>query len=284
MKLGIFAKTFNRPTLEETLDAIAGHGLRQVQFNLVCAGLPTLPERIEAGLCARIRSAFQSRHLTMAAVSGTFNLIDPDPSKRQAGLDRLRVLIEAAPDLETNLITLCTGTRDPQNMWAAHPENCSEGAWSDLLHSIETALGVAEARHVTLGIEPELANVVSSAAKARRLLDNFGSPYLKIVMDPANLFPAGQISRMQEIIGEAFELLGKDIRVAHAKDLSADGRAGQEAAGTGLLDYDYYIGQLSHYRYEGPLILHSLAESQVNRSLQFLKERMAQRHAQVTAP
>jgi sugar phosphate isomerase/epimerase len=45
MQIGIFAKTFTRPTLAETLDAIAAHGIRCVQFNMSCAGLPTLPER-----------------------------------------------------------------------------------------------------------------------------------------------------------------------------------------------------------------------------------------------
>ena len=43
MQIGIFAKTFVRPTLDATLDAVAAHGVRVVQFNLSCAGLPTLP-------------------------------------------------------------------------------------------------------------------------------------------------------------------------------------------------------------------------------------------------
>ena len=38
MQLGIFAKTFPRPTLEETLDAVASHGLTHVQFNMSCVG------------------------------------------------------------------------------------------------------------------------------------------------------------------------------------------------------------------------------------------------------
>ena len=38
MQLGIFAKTFPRPTLEETLDAVADRGLTELQFNMSCAG------------------------------------------------------------------------------------------------------------------------------------------------------------------------------------------------------------------------------------------------------
>lgn len=282
MKLGIFAKTFQRPTLEETLDAVAAHDLRQVQFNLACAGLPTLPDQVEPAICARIRDAFHLRDLNMAAISGTFNMIHPDLAQRHVEFARLRVLAEAAPNLGTNVITLCTGTRDPENMWAAHPENHTESAWNDLLHSMEKALGIAEKTRVTLAVEPEVANIASSATKARKLLDHFRSPRLKIVIDPANLFPAGRLPGMREIIAEAFQLLGKDIILAHAKDLSGDGHAGHEAAGTGLLDYDFYLEQLRQINYDGPLILHSLAENQVNSCVQFLEQKLSRLGAGVT--
>src|SRR5690606_37914994 len=38
VEIGIFAKTFIRPTVGETLDAVAAHGVRTVQFNLSCVG------------------------------------------------------------------------------------------------------------------------------------------------------------------------------------------------------------------------------------------------------
>ena len=279
MKLGIFAKTFKRPTLEETLDAVAAHDLHYVQFNLVCAGVPTLPERLEPALCARIRSAAHSRDLTIVAISGTFNMIHPDLEQRRVGFERLPVLAQAAPELGTDVITLCTGTRDLENMWAAHPGNNTEGAWNDLLDSIERVLGIADKTRVTMAVEPEVANVMSSAEKARKLLDHFKSPRLKIVMDPANLFPAGQRPAMRQVIAEAFQSLGNDIILAHAKELNIAGDAGQEAGGTGLLDYDFYLGELRQIDYDGPLIMHGLAENQVAQCVQILKTKLSKARA-----
>jgi sugar phosphate isomerase/epimerase len=275
MKLGIFAKTFSRPTFEDVLDAIIEHGITQVQFNLVCAGVPTLPDSIDHELIARVRSAFEARMLDMAALSGTFNMIHPDHAERQRGLKRLAVLAPAAREMGAPMITLCTGTRDPKNMWAAHPENRTESAWSDLLRSMETALKIAEQSDVSLGIEPEVTNVVSSAQKARALLDAFRSPRLKIVMDPANLFAKGGLARMHEILDEAFDLLGPDIALAHAKDISKDGDAGHEAAGTGMLDYDAYIANLRRIEFNGALILHSLTEAQVPDAVRFVRQKMS---------
>jgi sugar phosphate isomerase/epimerase len=275
MEIGIFAKTFPRKTLDATLDAIRAHGLKHVQFNMACVGLPPIPEEIHDGLRERIRRAFAVRGLRMAAVSGTFNVIHPDLEKREDGLRRLAVLADACRDMGTSVITLCTGTRDPEDTWRRHPDNDSAAAWNDLLTSTCEAVRIAEETDVTLAFEPEVANVVDTAHKARRLLDEIGSSRLKVVMDGANLFHAGELPRMREVLHEAFELLGKDIALAHAKDLSRDGEAGHEAAGTGLLDYDHYLALLRSAGYEGPLILHGLTEAQVDGCVAFLRGKLS---------
>ncbi|MEJ7677554.1 MAG: hypothetical protein WKG06_06725 [Segetibacter sp.] len=71
----------------------------------------------------------------------------------------------------TSVITLCTGTRNPGNMWLKHPENADESAWKDLLETMQSALQIAEEYQVTLAFEPEPANVVDSAEKGRKLFE-----------------------------------------------------------------------------------------------------------------
>jgi len=136
------------------------------------------------------------------------------------------------------------------------------------------SLQIAEENQVTLGVEPEVANVINSARKARQLLDELRSPHLKIVMDGANLFHRNNVVRMREILDEAFELLGQDIVIAHAKDLNQDGEAGTVPAGKGVLDYDHYIRLLRETHFQGPLILHSLTEAQVSDSIAFLESKL----------
>jgi sugar phosphate isomerase/epimerase len=275
MQIGIMAKTFARPSLEGLLEAVAAHGLSCVQFNLACVGWETMPERIDTAAVERVAAAFRARGIAIAALSGTFNLVHPHPGRRREGLRRLRLLASICACLGTPLITLCTGTRDPESMWRWHPDNDQPGTWRDLTASLREALAIAEEHQVLLGIEPEVNNVVSSAAKARRLLDELGSPRLKIIMDGANLFARGQLPRMKDVLDEAFALLGADIALAHAKDLSRDGDAGDEAAGTGLLDYEQYLRGLAASGFRGALILHSLVEDQVPGCVSFLRAKLA---------
>ncbi len=274
MQVGIHVSTFHRSTLEETLDAVADHGIRAVHFNMAAAGVPSMPEKISDELCKRIAREMTARNIVMASLSGTFNMIHPSIDVRQAGLRRLAAIASRARELGTSLIALCTGTRNPDNMWHTHPDNDTPEAWDDLVATAHKALNIAEQHHVTLGIEPEVSNVVDSAAKARRLLDEMHAPRLKIIIDGANLFHAGQLPRMNEILDEAFDLLGDDIVLAHAKDLDRDGQAGHIPAGGGVLDYDRYLGLLDKIGYDGAVILHSLNEQDVRGCVAFLQKKL----------
>lgn len=265
MKLGIFSKVFERDTIEANLDAVADHGLASIQLNLESLGGEPLPAALPEAECARVRAALAERGLELAALSGTWNIIHP--TEGPAGLERLRVLAAACPHLGTELITMCTGTRDDDYMWRAHADNDTPAAWRDMVAAMAQAVEVAVAAGVTLVLEPEVNNVVNSATKARRLLDEIASPHLRVVIDGANLFHAGMLPRMAEVLDEAFDLLGDDIRLAHAKDLEQDGDAGHQAAGTGVLDYRRYLGLLDGIGYTGSVVLHSLEEERVPDSL-----------------
>ncbi len=275
MDIGIFEKTFARPTLAATLDAVRAHGLATVQFDLASAGLPSLPDHIDPEQATAIRAALAARQITMAAVSGTFNIIHPDESQRRSNMQRLRSLAAACPALGTRIITLSTGTRDATNVWRHHPDNASAAAWRDAVQAMTEIAAIGEESGVMMALEPEVSNVVDSAPKARRLLDELRSPAIKVVIDGANVFHTGELPRMAEILDEAFALLGDDIVLAHAKDLDRDGEAGNRPAGHGVLDYDRYVRLLDQIGYTGPLILHGLTEDQVDGCVAFLQTKLA---------
>jgi sugar phosphate isomerase/epimerase len=271
MKIGIFAKTFSRPTIEELFQAIAGYQLNSVQFNLSCAGLETLPENVSSELVQRIAGAAERATVILAALSGTFNMAHPDPAVRRSGLQKFGILCEVAARLGIPVVTLCTGSRDPVNMWKWHPDNDSKKAWADMVRSIESALVLAEKNGLILAFEPESENVANSSRRARNLLNELRNPRLRIIVDPANLIsPKGN---QKEVLDEAFALLGDSIVIAHAKDRNNDFKAC--AAGKGILDFEYYLQGLRKIGFTGPLIMHGLEEEEVAYSRDFLSRILA---------
>jgi sugar phosphate isomerase/epimerase len=275
MQLGIFAKTFARPNFEDTFVVAKSLGVDCLQFNFSCAGLSTLPASIDHMLLRRIRSELERCSLSMAAISGTCNLIHPDRTRRAKDVTKLQLLIRSCRELGTSVVTLCTGSRDPADMWRPHPENHSVNAWRDLVKALEQLLPAAQEQNLVLGIEPEPSNVIDSAPRARMLLEQLKSPCLKIVFDAANLLESNTLDLQPRTLSEAFDLLGPDIIVAHAKDLTRDPRAGHVAAGRGALDYGLYLSLLHQTGFRGPLILHSLREDEAAAAVAFLQDHLS---------
>lgn len=274
MRVGIFGRTFPGTDLETVLDRVAQAGFQAIQWNMASAGLPSMPDAVPEGLPQRIAEAAQARSLAMAGLSGTYNMIHPDPMQRARGLARLATVIRAARAMGAPLVTLCTGTRDPDDQWRTHPDNASPEAWADLLPEMERAVLLAESAGLRLGIEPETSNVVSDPAKARLLLDEMQSPALAIVLDPANLFDhPPEPAALRDLVARAVDLLGPDLAMAHAKDRDAQGRV--VAAGQGVIDFAHFAECLHRAGFDGDLVTHGLAPEEAPKVAAFLKRTVA---------
>jgi sugar phosphate isomerase/epimerase len=280
MQIGIFAKTFAGSSPDVVLAKVKAAGFDVAQYNLACSGLESMPGTVSGDAITEVRGAVAATGVRLNALSATYNMIHPDKTEREKGHQRLAVVAQAAHDLSIPMITLCTGTRDAEDQWRNHPDNNGLEAWRDLMASMLVAIGIAERFDLDLGVEPELANVVSSARHAKRLIDECKSPRLKIVLDAANLFEHESLAEQRRIVAEAADLLGPHIAMAHAKDRDANG--GFVAAGTGVLDYPHFLTCLTSAGFHGPLVTHGLGADEAPFVATFLSETL--RHLNLSPP
>jgi sugar phosphate isomerase/epimerase len=272
MRLGVFARTFPGRDPETVFGDVLAAGFEGVQYNMACSGLPPMPDAIDAGSAMAVGAAARARGLRVFAVSGTWNMIHPDRAVRAEGQRRLEVLAARAALLGTDLVTLCTGTRDPSDPWRHHPDNARPEAWADLIAEMARAVATATRHDVLLGIEPELGNVVNSAEAARRLLDEIGSDRIGIVLDPANLFEIATRDTQRRLVSQAVDLLADRILMAHAKDRAADGSFC--AAGSGVIDFDHFLGTLHRAGFDGPVVAHGQTAAESPGVAAFLRSRL----------
>lgn len=271
MNIGIFSKTYENCTLEETFQKLSKDGIYHTQFNFASAGLSPLPDTITVETIKSIKTLAQQYNIKMDILTGTFNMIDPDIEARNKAIAQFELQCKAAHELGIPIVSLCTGSRNPESKWKWHDDNLKQDAWNDLIDTTKKIIKFAEKYNVILGIETEASNIINTADKARQYLDEINSPYLKIIMDGANLFHPGQKQPMKETLDNAFKLLGKDIVIAHAKDFSYDGSLKFVAAGEGELDFAYFIHLLHQVGYDSSIIMHGLNEQQIPSSKQFLE-------------
>ncbi|HYZ73790.1 MAG TPA: hypothetical protein VE641_11970, partial [Chthoniobacterales bacterium] len=87
--LGLLSPEFPAVSLDANLDAIAATGATGVQFDLVSAVNHSFPAELSEPTLEVITEGFSRRHLTLAALSGTYNMIDPDQQARLVGAEGL---------------------------------------------------------------------------------------------------------------------------------------------------------------------------------------------------
>jgi sugar phosphate isomerase/epimerase len=269
MRIGVFAKTFAGSEPASVLAAVRSAGFAVTQFNLACAGLPSMPDVVPDDAIRAVAAAAKSSDVGLAALSGTYNMAHPDKAVRDDGLRRLAVIIEAAAALAIPLVTLCTGTRNADDQWAHHPDNADPSAWADMAAEMAKALELAERHGVDLGIEPEQANIVTSAEDAMRLIAQMGSKRVRVVLDPANLFEQASTEQARIIVAEAVERTAGHVAMAHAKDRFGDGRFA--TAGLGVVDFADFVSRLKASGFDGPLVTHGLSAAEAPGVARFLK-------------
>jgi len=211
-RLGIFARTFTRDTPEAVATAVAEAGYPLSHWNFAAIGRSTLGTDVDEADVAMVRGAFDAAGVRIPSVSITYNVIHPDVGLRAEQTAAAVRLIGLVPELGADVVTLCTGTRDPENMWRTHPHNASDSAWTDLRRALDELLEAARDAGVCLGVEPEPGNVIQNVKVAARLLDELGEDApTGIVLDPANLLSPETIAFQTEILTEAVDLLGPRV-------------------------------------------------------------------------
>jgi sugar phosphate isomerase/epimerase len=273
MQVGIFARTFAGSDPASVLGAVRTAGYDAVQYNMACSGVGALPTEIAPATADAVRQAADANRIGIAAVSATYNMVHPHLDRRAAGREAFAAIAAAASAMSTRLVTVCTGSRDPDDQWHAHPDNQGSEAWQALFDEFALILPIAERHGITIGIEPERANVIDSAARARRLLDALNSDRVKIVLDPANLVEGTPQREWQAIVEAAADRLYGHIALAHAKDRTLDGKVA--APGLGAVDFGHFVRVLHAIGFDGALVTHGLAADEAASAAQFLRATLA---------
>lgn len=255
---------------EQLFEKIAALGYDTVQLAFAsvaeCGFTPSahieIPESVSDAAIEAIKSASRSTGVSIGAINGTWNMAHPDKSIRDEAIRRMDGFLKAVSALGCPIVSLCSGTRSPVHLWHDDPANKTEAAWADMLDSMKRACALAETYGVLLAIETEAGNIIDTPEKARRVMDETGSPALKMVLDAANLFHAGEASRanMRPRLDKAMAYFGKDVILAHGKDIREGDGIEFCGAGFGIVDFPHMIRSLRLAGFAGDMMLHGIEE------------------------
>lgn len=242
IRLGIDANVYSKFPVEEAARRIRADGFRSVLCAYRFADVRFDPLAPDWKAVEKILASFERHEITIAAVFGYVNVVDPNPARRKLGDARLKFLLENAKRLGCRNVSTETGTFNEKSQWLDDPRNFTEEGYLQCRAAFQKWAKVAEDAGAILSIEVYWRNCIDSIERAERLLREVNSPALKLVMDPCNYLRKEDLPRMQPMLDAMFKRLGDQIVVAHAKDVKAAAEGTElPAAGRGVLDYPRYL-------------------------------------------
>ena len=266
LKLAIFTGVYAGLPSEEAAKRIKADGFSGVTLEGIFADVRFDPLAPDWEAANKITSCLDRNGIKVVGLYGYYNVVAPDPENRKRGEQRMQFLIENWKRLGSNNISTETGSLNPQSEWNDSPENATEAAYQQCRASLEKFARLAEKTGAVISIEPYWKNVIGSAERAQRLFRDVPSPALKLVMDPCNYFRKADLARMQPMLEDIFQRVGKQTVIAHAKDVKAAPDADDTelpASGKGVLDYPLYLRLLAQLNREIYLALEHLSLPEV---------------------
>ena len=147
-----------------------------------------------------------------------------------------------------------TETGAVNESYSFEERNHSEEALDIFIENVRPVVQYAEKMGVILAIEPVYKHIVCNPKRARKVLDEIGSPNLQIIFDPVNLLDISNYKERESIIAEAIEDAWRGYRSdpyqRFYRKRWSTGFGGCGNRGDGLYaDYSFYQREKALYPY-----------------------------------
>lgn len=257
--LGAMTHEIAGMSLEESAAAMERLGLTVIQLDprdpkiALGESLPS-PQRAK-----EVKELFARHGITIVALAGYTNLVDPNLTRREAGLQCFEKMIELCSDFGTSYIATETGGLDPESSWLNNPLNHTQDAWEMLVPIVERLRQKAVQHGASVLIEGFVYNILSTTDKAAQLMLEIGTDGLGFVLDPFNYMQPEDFYDQEEAFARVFRTIARYSPIAHAKDAIWEGDSLETPkVGDGLADWTIYTRLLRKYKPDAPLIMEHL--------------------------
>jgi sugar phosphate isomerase/epimerase len=256
LKLGTaqYAYLFNY-TLEHTLKEIKAMGFRYVE--IMTAPPQIWPRSFGRRQRKDLRKLIEQLGLELVAVNPTYldiNMASPNPGMRGESVKQIMEQITLAKDLGAKLVVVIIGKRHPliappvEVVWEKYAK---EGVLRCVEH--------AEKNKVIFGLENGPSLFIDSAERMLFVLNEVGSPYMKVVFDVAN-------ASVVEPIVPALDQVKDHLIHFHLSDTDCKTWS-HSSIGEGTIDFRPIAKKLRDINYSGVSILETTAPENPKESI-----------------
>ena len=210
-----------------------------------------------------IREAYAAENVVIAEVGAWRNILDPDREKRAANLAYVTERLAIADAVGARCCVDIAGSFNPTVWYGPDPKNLSDEFFDLTVENCRKIIDAVRPTATTFSIEMMGWSLPDGPDEYLRLLKAVDRPAFAVHMDPCNgINSPRRFYRNADFIRECFAKLGRWIVSCHAKDLAfipeMNVHFKEVVPGTGQVDYDTYLRELSKLPVDAPLMLEHL--------------------------
>lgn len=234
MIIGMRGHDFGRMEPDALAQKIASHGFGATQLAFGKAFPQPADTYMTRQALIAIREAFSAQGIALPVMGCYVSASDRDDAVRSAAKEKFAAALRASVILGAG----CVGT---ETTHFTFEESEREAAYARLVDFMRAVVPEAERCGAIVGVEPVACHTLSTPEMTRRLLDDISSPNLRVILDTANLVPAGVTApeMQRELVERALACFGDRICVLHVKDgvWNSENHWENRPLGEGIMDW-----------------------------------------------
>lgn len=249
MQIGIRAHDCAKAPFEDLVKDINRQGFLCTQLALGKAiyEFPVDRGAMTPGMALYIKHILERNNVDVAVLGCYLNLGTPDSVELAETTEIYKAHIRFASLLGCGVVGTETGAIN--TTYSYEIGNSSDEALETFIKNVRPIVEYAEKLGVIFALESVHSHIVCNLKRMRKVLDAINSPNLQVIFDPVNVFTPENYMKQDEIMEEAFNILGKDIAVIHSKDFKIeDGKLISTQPGTGLFHYDVLMKFIKEHK------------------------------------
>ena len=222
------------------------------------------PVGADAGdaLIHEYKQAAHEADVAIAEVGAWSNMIDPDPKKRAAAVDKCKTQLELAEKIGARCCVNISGSLNPDHWDSHHPKNLTSPTMNLVIKTTREIIDAVNPQSTYFTLETMPWAFPDSTESYLRLLERMKRDRFAAHFDPVNIINSPRrYYGNASVISGAFKAYGAQIRSCHAKDIKMSDKLtvhlDEIRPGLGNLDYETYLKELSNFP-DTPLMLEHL--------------------------